>query len=71
MEALKVGSQYVHYKNKKPYLVIAVAKHSETQEQLVVYRALYGDGQTWVRPLVMFTELVEYEGNTVPRFASR
>ena len=71
MEALKVGSQYVHYKNKKPYRVLAVAKHSETEEQYVVYQALYGDSQTWVRPLVMFTEVVEHEGSQVPRFHAR
>ena len=58
---------YRHYKGKE-YEVIGVARHSETLEELVVYRALYGQGGLWVRPLAMFTESVEVDGNAVPRF---
>ena len=50
------------------YQVIEVATHSETQEQLVVYRTLYGDYSMWVRPLTMFQETVEVDGQQVPRF---
>jgi hypothetical protein len=63
---LKSG-EYRHYKGKE-YKVIGVAKHSETLEELVVYQALYGEGQTWVRPLKMFTEEVEVNGKKTPRF---
>lgn len=67
---LKIG-KYRHYKNKE-YEVLGVAKHSETLEDLVVYRALYkGDfpeGQLWVRPKAMFLETVEIDGKMVPRF---
>ncbi len=60
--------RYRHYKGKF-YEVIDVARHSETEELLVVYRCLYGDYSLWVRPLVMFQEKVEIEGEKVPRFA--
>ena len=59
---------YRHYKGKD-YEVIGVARHSETEEQLVVYRCLYGDYSLWVRPLTMFRETVEVAGEQVPRFA--
>lgn len=59
--------EYVHYKGAR-YEVIGVAKHSETEEELVVYRTLYGDYDLWVRPLTMFTESVVVDGQTVPRF---
>lgn len=61
------SGRYRHYKGKD-YEVIDIATHSETGEQLVVYRLLYGDYSLWVRPLNMFTETVEHEGETVPRF---
>jgi hypothetical protein len=63
---LKLG-KYRHYKGKE-YEVIGVAKHSETLEELVVYRALYGSEQIWVRPLEMFIEEVEVNGKKIPRF---
>ncbi len=59
---------YRHYKDKL-YQVIGVAKHSETEEEHVVYRPLYGARDLWIRPLSMFTETVEVAGKTVPRFA--
>jgi hypothetical protein len=59
---------YRHYKGNR-YEVIGVARHSETEEQLVVYRALYGDRGLWVRPLAMFEEPVVVDGSEVPRFA--
>ena len=62
---------YRHYKGNL-YQVLHIARHSETEEQLVVYRCLYGDEVTkesvWVRPLAMFTEMVIVDGQQVPRF---
>ena len=58
---------YRHYKGNL-YEVIEVATHSETEEQLVVYRALYGERGLWVRPLAMFTETVVVDGVEHPRF---
>jgi hypothetical protein len=49
--------------------VVGVARHSETQEPLVVYRPLYNDSGLWVRPLAMFLETVTHDGEPVPRFA--
>lgn len=63
---LKLGA-YRHYKGKD-YEVIGVAKHSETMEELVVYRKLYDDHGLWVRPLAMFMENVEVDGKIMPRF---
>jgi hypothetical protein len=63
---VKLG-KYRHFKGKE-YEVIGVAKHSETQEELVVYRALYGEHQLWVRPLSMFEETVVVDGIKKPRF---
>ena len=63
---LRLG-KYRHYKGKE-YEVIGVAKHSETLEDLVVYRHLYGEGELWVRPLAMFIEDVEIDGKKIPRF---
>lgn len=59
---------YRHYKGPE-YRVLGVAMHSETQEQVVVYQALYGEYGLWVRPLEMFTSEVEVDGEHVPRFA--
>lgn len=59
---------YQHYKGQI-YQVFNVARHSETEEQLVVYQCLYGDYSMWVRPLSMFVETVELEdGQFIPRF---
>ncbi len=60
--------RYRHYKGNF-YEVLGVARHSETEEELVVYRCLYGDHSLWVRPLGMFLESVEVNGVAVPRFA--
>lgn len=62
----KLG-MYEHYRGMR-YQVIAVARHSETLEEYVVYRALYGDQEVWIRPLTMFLSEVEIEGKWVPRF---
>jgi hypothetical protein len=62
--------KYRHYKGGE-YEVVGVARHSETEEQLVVYRPLYGEGGLWVRPLDMFRETVEVDGRPVPRFESQ
>ncbi|SED52026.1 Protein of unknown function [Amycolatopsis tolypomycina] len=59
--------RYVHYKGAE-YEVVGVARHSETEEELVVYRALYGEHGLWVRPKAMFTETVETPAGRVPRF---
>lgn len=59
--------KYRHYKGNE-YQVIDLAVHSETEEKLVVYRPLYGEQALWVRPLDMFTEMVDVEGQQVPRF---
>lgn len=62
-----VPGVYRHYKGKD-YLVLTTARHSETEEELVVYRTLYGDFSSWVRPLAMFTENVVIDGIEQPRF---
>ncbi len=59
--------RYRHYKGNE-YEVIAMARHSETLEWMVVYQALYGDGGLWVRPAAMFAENVVVDGKTLPRF---
>lgn len=59
--------RYRHYKGNA-YEVLGVARHSETEEEVVVYRALYGEGGLWVRPLAMFLDNVVVEGQPQPRF---
>lgn len=63
---IKTG-KYRHFKGNE-YEVLYIAKHSETLEPLVVYRALYGKGEVWVRPISMWHEMVERDGKTFPRF---
>jgi len=58
---------YRHFKGNK-YEVIDIAKHSESEEYLVLYRPLYGDSGLWVRPLEMFIEEMELDGQKRPRF---
>lgn len=60
--------RYRHYKGNE-YVVIGTARHSETLEELVVYRQDYGEKGLWVRPKEMFLETIEVEGKCVPRFA--
>ena len=60
--------RYRHFKGNE-YQVIGMARHSETEEEMVVYRALYGSYGLWVRPAAMFAETVSYEGGQVPRFS--
>ena len=66
MSTVKPG-RYRHFKGME-YQVIGTARHSETLEEMVVYRALYGDGGLWVRPAAMWAEQVERDGYRGPRF---
>lgn len=63
---IKIG-KYRHFKGNE-YEVVAIAKHSETLEEMVVYKALYGDGEYWVRPASMWNETVTRDGKTFKRF---
>ncbi len=58
---------YRHFKGNN-YELLYIAKHSETMEEMVVYKALYGEGGIWVRPLKMWSEEVVFEGKPVKRF---
>ena len=66
MDEIKPG-RYRHFKGNE-YEVIGLARHSEMQEEMVVYRALYGDFGLWVRPVSMWNETVERDGKTFRRF---
>ncbi len=66
MDEIKPG-RYRHFKGNE-YEVIGLARHSETQEEMVVYRALYGDFGLWVRPARMWNETVERDGKAFRRF---
>ena len=66
MDDIKLG-RYRHFKGNE-YEVIAIAKHSETTEDYIVYKALYGDGGMWVRPASMWNETIERDGITYKRF---
>ena len=66
-KSIVIGSIYEHYK-KKHYKILAIARHSETLEELVVYQVLYGNGGVWVRPVTIFLENVLVEGQLLPRF---
>lgn len=59
--------RYRHYKGQE-YEVLGTAKHSETEEEYVVYRALYGERGLWIRPVAMFSEVVRVGEKRVPRF---
>lgn len=63
---MKLG-RYRHFKGNE-YEVLAVANHSETLEKMVVYKALYGEGEIWVRPLSMWDEEITRDGKTFKRF---
>ena len=64
--AIKLG-KYRHFKGNE-YEVIGIAKHSETLAPMVVYKALYGDGDIWVRPYEMWNETITRDGKTFQRF---
>lgn len=66
MKEIKLG-KYRHFKGNE-YEVIGTARHSETLEDFVVYRALYGEGDLWVRPFDMFVETIERDGKQFKRF---
>ncbi len=69
MRELVLGGTYRHYKGKL-YRVLHIARHSETEEQLVIYQALYGDYGIWARPFSLFMEDVQMsDGTWVPRFS--
>lgn len=59
--------RYRHYKGQE-YEVLGVARHSETEEDFVVYRAQYGERGLWIRPVAMFGETVTVDGRRCPRF---
>lgn len=65
--SLKIGGIYKHFKGNL-YIVLAIAKHSETLEEMVIYKALYGEYGIWVRPLSMFEEDVIRDGVKYKRF---
>lgn len=67
MSQLPLAGRYRHYKGKD-YTVLGIARHSETGEELVVYRQEYGDHSLWARPQAMFVESVTVNGQVVPRF---
>ena len=62
-----MGEYYRHFKGNV-YRVLHIAKHSETLEEMVVYQAMYGERGIWVRPKVMFEEIIERDGRTFRRF---
>ncbi len=62
-----IPGRYRHFKGNE-YEVLAIARHSETEEPMVVYKALYGDNSIWVRPVEMWVETVERNGRFVNRF---
>lgn len=67
MREICIGGRYRHFKGNR-YEVVAVARHSETEEELVIYRALYGEQQIWARPLADFLGTVTRDGKTCLRF---
>ncbi len=68
IQKVEIGERYKHFKGNE-YQIIALAKHSETLEDMIVYKALYGEGDVWVRPATMFTDMKTLEdGTRVQRF---
>ncbi len=67
IKEIKLG-KYRHFKGKE-YEVLSIARHSETLEPMVVYRALYDEGGVWVRPAEMWNERVEKDGKSLKRFS--
>ena len=67
MDNIVIGGIYRHYKGNN-YKLLAIAKHSETLEEMAVYQALYGEMGIWVRPLAMFNEMIEKDGQLIHRF---
>lgn len=67
MEEAVIGGIYRHYKGNN-YKLLAVATHSETLEKMAVYQALYGERGIWVRPLAVFMETIEKDGQSLKRF---
>jgi len=65
--ALTLGL-YQHYKGNQ-YQVLGIARHSETLEEMVVYQALYGSGDIWIRPVALFCGSIQIQGQTVARFS--
>ena len=61
------SGRYRHFKGNE-YEVICIARHSETEEPMVVYQALYGEGGVWVRPAEMWNEIISHDGKTFRRF---
>lgn len=64
--SIKLG-KYKHFKGNE-YQLLYIAKHSETLEYMVVYKALYGEQGIWVRPASMWNEIIERDGKSFPRF---
>lgn len=72
MESIQLG-KYKHYKNGQTYELLGIIRHSETKEEMVLYKALYqsiefGDNAMWARPKAMFFEQLMHEGKLVQRF---
>lgn len=72
-EGIKIGSKYKHYKNGKIYKIIAVGRHSETLEKVVIYQGLYestnfGKNPVWVRPYSLFVSKIIYNNKEIERF---
>ena len=63
----KVGGTYRHYKGTE-YKILAIAKHSETEEEMVIYQDTLHPEKIWARPVAMFMEEIEWEGKRMPRF---
>jgi len=67
MEKIEIGATYKHFKGNM-YKVLAIGKSSETLEEYVVYVALYGNGEIWIRPMSMWNDIVERDGVKCKRF---